>query len=154
MRFLLVDRIIELERGRRAIGIKNVTMSEDFLAHHFPEMPIMPGMLISEALVQLADWVIRESTDFQQMGLAVAFERLKFRRLVRPGDQLRLEVELLSREGDAVTVKGRASCGDAVVAAADFTIGLQPLATAMTPDEARRLYQVIAPPLGGRGTDG
>ena len=147
MRFLLVDRILELERGRRAVGIKNVTMSEDFLAYHFPEMPIMPGMPIVEALVQLADWVIREESDFQQMGLAIAFERQKFRRLVRPGDQLYLEVEIASRDGATAEVKGRARCRETLVTAVDFTLGLEPLASQIDPGEARRLYDVITSPL-------
>lgn len=145
MRFLLVDRILELERGKRATGIKNVTLSEDFLADHFPETPIMPGVLITESLVQLADWVIRESTDFKQMGLAIAFERLKFRRLVRPGDQLHLEVEITSQEGNEAVVKGRAFCGGELVTAVGFTLDLQPIESVLAPEEARRLYRMIHP---------
>jgi 3-hydroxyacyl-[acyl-carrier-protein] dehydratase len=143
VRFLLVDRILELERGKRALGIKNVTLSEDFLAYHFPEMPIMPGMLITESLVQLADWVIRESADFRQMGLATAFERLKFRQIVRPGDQLRLEVEIVRRDDQEAAVRGQASCDGKLVAAAHFTLGLHPVEPWLTTDDARRLYRMI-----------
>jgi 3-hydroxymyristoyl/3-hydroxydecanoyl-(acyl carrier protein) dehydratase len=121
-------------------------MSEDVLAYHCPDAPIMPGMLIVEALVQLADWVIRESTDFQQMGLAIAFERLKFRRLVRPGDQLHLEVEIIARDENQATVKGRASCDGRPVTAANFTLGLQAVDPMLTPEDARRHYRIIHPP--------
>jgi 3-hydroxyacyl-[acyl-carrier-protein] dehydratase len=149
MRFLLVDRILELERGRRAVGVKNVTLSEDFLAYHFPDMPIMPGMLITEALVQLADWTLREASDFQELGLAVAFDRLKFRRLVRPGDQLRLEVELLGREADEVAFKGKAAVDGALVTAAEFRLRPEPIHDWLTPDEARRLFGVMYHPPEG-----
>ncbi len=144
MRFLLVDRILELDSGKRAIGIKNVTLSEDFLAHHFPDYPIMPGTLIAEALVQLADWVIRESTDFAQMGLAIGFERIKFRRMVRPGDQLRLEVKLLERQNDQVAVEGKAYCDGALVTSLSFTLGIEALEPLQNPEIARRIYRMIA----------
>jgi len=145
MRFLLVDRILELDSGRRAVGVKNVTLSEDFLAHHFPDMPIMPGMLITEALVQLADWTVREASDFRQIGLAVAFDRLKFRRLVRPGDQLRLEIEIVERTDDEATVKGKALVDGSVVTAVQFTLDVQPIDDWLTRDEARRLFTVLYP---------
>ncbi len=143
MRFLLVDRILELESGKRATGVKNITMSEDFLAYHFPEMPIMPGVLIVESLVQLADWIIRERSDFQQMGFATAFDRIKFRRLVRPGDQLHLEVEILSWEDNQVAARGKVFCGDRLVTAVDFTLGLRPLEPLLASTEARRLYRLM-----------
>jgi 3-hydroxyacyl-[acyl-carrier-protein] dehydratase len=140
---LLVDRILELEPGKRATGIKNVTLSEDFFTHHFPENPIMPGVLLAEALVQLADWVIREDSDFTKIGFPVKFERLRFRKLVRPGDQLRLEVEIVAWEGTTVEVKGKIFCEDMPVASSQFTLELHPAAAFLLPDDARRLYQVI-----------
>ena len=90
MRFLLVDRIRELESGKRAVGVKNVTLSEDFFTHHFPYHPIMPGALIMECLVQLADWMLRESTAFESVAMPSTVDSLKFYKLVRPGDQLKL----------------------------------------------------------------
>jgi len=145
VRFLLIDRILELESGKRATGIKNVTMSEDFFAYHFPDMPIMPGMLITESLVQLADWVIRESSDFTCLSLVTGFERLKFRQIVRPGDQLRLEVEIVTWEGQQAVVKGKAFCDGKLVTATDFTLAVQPVEPWLTPGEARRLFQMIHP---------
>lgn len=145
MRFLLVDRILELESGKRAVGIKNVTLSEDFLTHHFPDFPLMPGMLIVESLVQLADWVIRESSDFKSIGIADGFERMKFHRMARPGDQLHLEVEIVSTEGEQAQVKGRASCQGKMVAAARFTLAIQATDLIQAADDSRRLYNIIKP---------
>jgi 3-hydroxyacyl-[acyl-carrier-protein] dehydratase len=147
MRFLLVDRIVELESGKRATGIKNVTMSEDFLAHHFPDRPIMPGTLIIESLVQLADWMVRESTGFSQIGLATEFGRLKFRRVVRPGDQLRLEVEAASPIASTVEVKGRAFREGTLTVSGTFILALRPLAEYMPEEEARHLFGMLYQPI-------
>ncbi|MGH2537008.1 MAG: 3-hydroxyacyl-ACP dehydratase FabZ family protein [Candidatus Promineifilaceae bacterium] len=152
MRFLLVDRILTLERGRRAVGIKNIAMSEEYLAYHFPDRPIMPGMLIVEALVQLADWVVRENSDFTQLGMATAFSRLKFRRVARPGDQLRLEVDFVSLAEGAAEVKARALKGADLAASGSFTLALQPLEGYLAPAEARRLYALLTAP--DQGNDG
>jgi 3-hydroxyacyl-[acyl-carrier-protein] dehydratase len=143
MRFLLVDRIVALERGKRAVGFKNVTMSEDFLTHHFPDRPIMPGTLIIEALVQLADWLVRENSDFTYLGLATTFGRLKFRRVVRPGDRLRLEVEITSLDVEAAEVKGKAYREDELAASGTFTLALHPLEGYLSVAEARQLFGMI-----------
>jgi 3-hydroxyacyl-[acyl-carrier-protein] dehydratase len=143
LRYLLVDRIVELERGQRAVGLKNVTLSEDFLADHFPERPIMPGVLIAEAMVQLADWVIRESTDFRKIGLVAGFARLKCRQFVEPGDQLRLDVEILSRTDAQANVRGKAFCENRLVAAADFTLDIQPIEQFLPRQEAARTYALL-----------
>jgi 3-hydroxymyristoyl/3-hydroxydecanoyl-(acyl carrier protein) dehydratase len=143
LRFLLVDRILELESGKRATGIKNVTLSENFMAYHFPDMPIMPGMLIVEALVQLADWIVREDTGFTQMGLPIAFDRVKFRRIVHPGDQLRLEAVILTRDEQQAEIRAMAYCEGNLVTSADFTLAIQPLEPMLTAEEASRLFNII-----------
>jgi 3-hydroxyacyl-[acyl-carrier-protein] dehydratase len=143
MRFLLVDAIRDVEPGVRATGIKNVTLSEDFLAEHFPDRPIMPGVMILEALVQLADWLIRSDTDFEMLALPASFERIRFRRMVRPGDQLRLDVEMESRDGDSAVVKAKAYTGDTLVASTTIGLTLEPLASYLDPDEARRLFALL-----------
>jgi 3-hydroxyacyl-[acyl-carrier-protein] dehydratase len=145
VRFLLVDSIQELEPGKRAVGIKNVAMSEDFLADHFPERPIMPGMLIIESLVQLADWVLRAGSDFKRLGLASGFDRVKFRRAVRPGDQLRLEVHALSEQNGEVQFRGKAYRLDELVASATITLSVQPMDAYLEPDEARRVFGLLHP---------
>jgi 3-hydroxymyristoyl/3-hydroxydecanoyl-(acyl carrier protein) dehydratase len=146
MRFLLVDSIVELERGTRAVGVKNVTMSEDFLTDHFPHRPIMPGSMIVESMVQLADWVVREATDFRQLGLATSFDNLKFRRVVQPGRQLRVEVKILERGETEASVQGRAYTLDTLVASASFTLALEPIERYLDPAEARRVFLLLCPP--------
>jgi 3-hydroxyacyl-[acyl-carrier-protein] dehydratase len=143
LRFLLIDRIDELARGKSAVGVKNVTMSEDFLTLHFPDSPIMPGALIVEALVQLADWVVREATDFASVGLPLGFERARFHRIVRPGDQLRLAVEALEFGASTARFQGEASCAGRRVATSRFTLGLRAAEPLLAPEEARRLYATL-----------
>jgi 3-hydroxyacyl-[acyl-carrier-protein] dehydratase len=146
MRFLLVDRITELDSGKRAAGVKNVTLSEDFFTHHFPFHPIMPGALITECLVQLADWMLRESVAFESVAVPATFDSLKFYRLVRPGDQLKLEVELVSRENDLCVIRGQARCEGETAAAGRFTMALRPAEEFQSPDEARKFYRMIRGP--------
>ena len=148
MRFLLVDSIVELEPGSRAVGIKNVTMSEDFLADHFPDRPIMPGMLIVESLVQLADWVVRQASGFTCLGVARGFDNVKFRHIVRPGDQLRLvarRVDEVENLDDEVTFQGRAYLDDTLVASVTMTLARLPLEDYLDPDEARRAFRLLCP---------
>ena len=143
MRFLLIDRILEIAPGESATGIKNITMSEDFLAQHFPHKPIMPGVLIIESMVQLADWLVRAGSDFQQIGLPTAFNRIKFRRVVRPGDQLHIKVSISSRDVNLANFKGEAHIGETLVASANFTLSLEPIDGYLQPEEARRLFEMI-----------
>lgn len=127
MRFLLVDAILELEPGVSAVGLKNVAMAEEYFADHFPERPVMPGALILEALVQLADWVIRDASDFAHLGMACGFDRIKFRRMVRPGDQLRLEVKLAGSDGAQHEFAAKAFNAGELSASARLTLVEAPL---------------------------
>jgi 3-hydroxyacyl-[acyl-carrier-protein] dehydratase len=142
MRFLLIDSILELE-PRRAVGLKNVTMSEDFLADHFPDRPIMPGVLILEALVQLADWVVRDATEFDKLGVVTGFDRIKFRRVARPGDQLRLEVDLKSSENGQHEFRGTAYSDGAVAASANIVLGEASLSNYLDADAARASLAIL-----------
>lgn len=96
--FLLVDRIVELEPRKRIVGIKNVTMNEPYFVGHFPSFPVMPGVLIIEAMAQTGGvLVLRDIPDSKdKLVLFATIEKAKFRRLVVPGDQLRLELDVLS----------------------------------------------------------
>jgi 3-hydroxyacyl-[acyl-carrier-protein] dehydratase len=143
VRFLLIDSILELDPGARAVGIKNVTMTEDFLADHFPDRPIMPGVLILESLVQLADWIIRDASDFDKIGVATGFDRIKFRRVARPGDQLRLEVDLSASDGGTHEFRGKAYSGDEIAASAHLTIAEAPLADYLDADLARASFAIL-----------
>jgi len=120
--FLLVDRIIEMEPGIRALGIKNVTINEGFFQGHFPEQPIMPGVLIIEALAQVAG-VLAFCSGVSE-GRSVYFmsiEKAKFRRPVLPGDQLKLEVKILQRRGNVWKFSGSALVEQKVATEAEFT---------------------------------
>lgn len=93
--FLLVDRIIEIEYGTRAVGIKNVSMGEPFFQGHFPDYPVMPGVLIIEALAQVGAVALLGSDEHRgKIALFAGLNDVRFRRQVRPGDTLRLETEI------------------------------------------------------------
>lgn len=120
--FLLVDRIIEIEPGTKAIGIKNVTVNEEFFQGHFPGQPIMPGVLIIEAMAQVGG--ILAFCSGVNMGKAVYFmsiEKAKFRKPVVPGDQLRLEIQILQQRGNVWRFSGNATVEGKVAAEAEFT---------------------------------
>jgi UDP-N-acetylglucosamine acyltransferase len=118
--FVLVDRILELDRGGRLVAAKNVTGAEDFFAGHFPGQPVMPGVLILESLAQAAGiFLLKASPDPRAVEIrVVGFDDAKFRRPVVPGDQLRLEVRLAHRRGDLVRFDGDVRVGDARAAEA------------------------------------
>jgi len=145
VRFLLVDRIIQLESGRRARALKNITLSEDLFTHHFPEQPLMPGTLLLECMVQLADAVMREASDFEHLGILVQVGRLRLRRVVTPGDQIELEVKLKSTDGDAHCFDAQARVNGSVSASAEFTLLRKLLEDFETKAEARRLFRLIQP---------
>lgn len=93
--FLLVDRIIEIEYGVRAVGIKNVTINEPFFQGHFPTYPVMPGVLIVEALAQVGAVALLGTEEHKgKMAFFAGIDGVRFKRQVRPGDTLRLEVEI------------------------------------------------------------
>ena len=120
--FLLVDRIIDLQPGEKAVGIKNVTMNEEFFRGHFPGNPIMPGVLIVEAMAQVAGVLsFRSGATPGQSVYFLSIERAKFRKPVIPGDQLRLEINITQQRGNVWKFSGNATVEDKVVAEADFT---------------------------------
>ncbi len=94
MRYLLVDRILEWQPGQHMKGVKNVTMSEDFLDYHFPKNPVMPGILLLESLAQLAGWLEAVSSGFEHWFLLHRVERCMFYGFAFPGDSVELRVEL------------------------------------------------------------
>ncbi|HXG43724.1 MAG TPA: 3-hydroxyacyl-ACP dehydratase FabZ [Gemmatimonadales bacterium] len=109
--FLLVDRIVEVDGTRRIVGIKNVTINEPFFQGHFPGHPIMPGVLIVEAMAQTGGVLLLEGIP-DRAGKVVYFmglDHVRFRRPVTPGDQLRMEVEMLQFRGKVARMKGIAT---------------------------------------------
>ena len=116
--FLMVDRIVELEEGRRVVGIKNVKTDEFWVPGHFPGHPLMPGVLILEALAQTGGVLVLFSTEQRESKLLLfaGVEEGRFRRPVSPGDELRLECEVLHRRPSAWKMRGRALVDGKVVA--------------------------------------
>lgn len=105
--FLLIDKILELEEGKRAVGIKNVSFNEEYFQGHFPQKPVMPGVLIVEALAQVGACAILSSEENRgKIALFAGIDKIRFKRQVIPGDQLYLEVELTKVKG--TIGKGRA----------------------------------------------
>jgi len=120
--FLLVDRIVELEQSTRIVGLKHVSMSDPYLQGHFPGYPVMPGVLIVEALAQTgAVLVMHDPANAGKVPLFARIDNCRFRQQVRPGDTLRLEVEVTSLRGPVGKAHGRALVGDTLACEADLT---------------------------------
>ncbi|VAX16324.1 3-hydroxyacyl-[acyl-carrier-protein] dehydratase, FabZ form [hydrothermal vent metagenome] len=121
--FLLVDRIIEIEANKKAVGIKNVTGSEYFFPGHFPGRPVMPGVLIVEALAQTAAVLAIYSTP-ENKGALIYFagiDKARFKKPVAPGDVIRLEIEVIKTKSRLWKVKGEAYVEDSLVCGAGLT---------------------------------
>lgn len=122
--FLLIDRVLELEEGVRCVALKNVTINEPFFEGHFPESPIMPGVLIIEALAQaggIAGYSLYEKAD-QDITFFAGIDNVKFKKPVLPGDQLILKSEFVKRKMKIWFLKGEAFVDDVLVAKADFKL--------------------------------
>jgi 3-hydroxyacyl-[acyl-carrier-protein] dehydratase len=124
--FLLVDRITEIVRTKRIVAIKNVTVNEPYFVGHFPDHPIMPGVLVVEAMAQAGGVLLL--TEFpdreERLLLFTGIEKAKFRRPVAPGDQLRIEVDVLVWRGTAGRMQGKAYLGDKLACEAIITCRL------------------------------
>jgi 3-hydroxyacyl-[acyl-carrier-protein] dehydratase len=146
--FLLIDRVVEIERKRRIVAIKNVTANEPYFTGHFPGFPIMPGVLMVEAIAQAGGALLLTEVPDREGKLMVftGIEKARFRKPVTPGDQLRIEVKVLAWRTTAVRMEGTAFVGEKVAAEAVVTCQLvnrpatQP-ATAPQPAEVEGLAQ-------------
>ncbi|BAB07454.1 3-hydroxyacyl-ACP dehydratase FabZ [Halalkalibacterium halodurans] len=124
--FLLIDRLEELEDGKRAVGIKNVTVNEDFFNGHFPDYPVMPGVLIVEALAQVgACAILNVEENKGKLAFFAGIDNCRFKEQVKPGDQLRLEVEIVRMKGPVGKGRGVASVNGKTVAETDLMFAIK-----------------------------
>ena len=119
---LLVDRVIEVVRGERIVGIKNVTVNEPFFQGHFPGHPIMPGVLLVEAMAQVGGLLLLDEIEDPEEKVLyfMTMDRVKFRRPVTPGDTVTLEAEVLQLRGEVCKMRGQASVQGNIAAEAEF----------------------------------
>ena len=124
--FLLVDRILEVEEEVRAVGIKNVTANEEFFNGHFPDYPVMPGVLIVEALAQVgAVAMLKKEENQGKLAFFTGIDKCRFKKQVKPGDQLRLEVEIIRIKGPIGKGKATATVDGEVAAEAEIMFALK-----------------------------
>ncbi|MCZ0753995.1 3-hydroxyacyl-ACP dehydratase FabZ [Anoxybacillus sp. J5B_2022] len=123
--FLLVDRILEVEEGKRAVGLKNVSANEQFFVGHFPEYPVMPGVLIVEALAQVgAVAMLMKEENRGRLAFFTGIDNCRFKKQVKPGDQLRLEVEIIRAKGPIGKGKGIATVDGELVCETEIMFAL------------------------------
>lgn len=122
--FLLVDRVVSIDLGKSIVALKNVTVNESFFNGHFPGQPVMPGVLIVEAMAQAGGLLAYKSSNTKAgdgiMYYFAGIDKARFRRMVVPGDQLRLEVKLLKSKRDIWMLEGEAYVGDELACSVEF----------------------------------
>jgi len=123
MRFCLIDRIITLEAGKSLTAIKNLTLAEEYLADHFPGFPVMPGVLMVEALVQSGAWLMRHTEDFAFSTILLKQARaVKFNNFVAPGNTLEVKVEIQKWDGAMCTIQGHGTVNGGTAVNAKLTL--------------------------------
>jgi 3-hydroxyacyl-[acyl-carrier-protein] dehydratase len=121
MRFELVDQIVEVDLGTRIVAAKTVSLAEEYLGDHFPTFPILPGVLMLEALVESAAWLVRVSENFAHSLILLSEARnVTYRSFVKPGSRMRIEVACRKLEDDRSDFNGSGRCGDTEVVKARF----------------------------------
>lgn len=123
MRFVLIDRILDLQPGQSLVAVKNLTLAEEYLADHFPGFPVMPGVLMLEALTQAGAWLIRDTEDFaHSVILLKQAKTIKYGSFVEPGRQLQLRVEVVQHGERETSFKGKGVIDDQVMVQGRFTL--------------------------------
>jgi len=108
MRFHLVDRIVEVQAGRSLTAVKNLTLGEEYLADHFPTFPVMPGVLMLQALVEAGAWLLRATDDFRHSIVVLREAKgVKYGSFMEPGRQMKVTVELVENGADTASLKGK-----------------------------------------------
>ena len=155
MRFELIDRIVELQPGERITAVKNLTLAEEYLGDHFPNFPVMPGVLMLEALTQAGAWLIRATEDFaHSIVMLRQASNLRYGQFVQPGNTLTVTAELLGMEGDEARLKAQGSVDGRLTVGARLVLARSNLADA-NPSDAdldrttitalRRRFELIYP---------
>ena len=124
--FLMVDRVLEREEGQRVVAVKNVTINEPFFQGHYPQTPVMPGVMIVEAMAQVGGLVVGGSPDNDVLPLLAAIEKVRFREVVKPGDQLVITATVQAVRLGLVKIKAQAEVGAKVVVQGELTFTLVP----------------------------
>jgi 3-hydroxyacyl-[acyl-carrier-protein] dehydratase len=156
MKFILIDRILALEPPRRILTCKSLTLAEEYLADHFPAFPVMPGVLMLEAMVQSAAWLVRASQDFSRSMVVLEEARnISYKSFVSPGRTLELTAEALTLGEDASEFKASGRCGDEEIVKArlklrHYNLADREPALADTDErltaEARRRFELLGGP--------
>ncbi|WP_047983753.1 3-hydroxyacyl-ACP dehydratase FabZ [Ornithinibacillus californiensis] len=124
--FLLVDKVLEVEEGQRVVALKNVSVNEPFFQGHFPDYPVMPGVLIVEALAQTgAIAMLGKEENRGKIGFLAGIDKCRFKRQVKPGDQLKLEVEIIRVKGPIGKGKGTATVDGELACEAEITFAIK-----------------------------
>lgn len=136
MRFTLVDRVVELVPGKKITAIKNLSMAEEYLADHFPGFPVLPGVLMLEAMTQAAAWLVRVTEDFEHSMVVLKEARnVKYNKFVEPGQTLTVTAELLGQDEQEVKLKAYGEVDGQQAVSARLTLATYNLADA-DPDRA------------------
>ena len=123
MRFILIDHIVELELGKKIVAVKNLSMAEEYLADHFPGFPVMPGVLMLEAMTQAGAWLVRASEDFaHSMVVLKQVGNVKYGQFVEPGQTLTVTAEIISQNERETRLKARGTVGGHLTVAGRLTI--------------------------------
>lgn len=123
MRFHLVDRILEVQPGKSLRAVKNLTLGEEYLADHFPTFPVMPGVLMLQALVEAGAWLLRATDDFSHSVIVLREARgVKYGSFMEPGRQMTITMELIAHDNGTATLKGKGECDGHSTVAAKFVV--------------------------------
>ena len=123
MRFILIDKIVSLESGQRLQSEKNVSLSEEYLADHFPIFPVLPGVLLLEGLIESASWLVREKQDFSKsMVLLSSATNVKYKSFLAPGDKIEYTVEVKKFSDETSSYIGYGICGQTKIVEARFSL--------------------------------
>ncbi len=156
MKFQLVDKILSLEPGKRIVGVKALSLAEEYLADHFPAFPVLPGVMMLEGMTQSAAWLVRLEQDWARSVVVLQSARnVRYASFAKPGDLLRFEVEAVSIEAEQSKFKASTYVGDQPIVSAKLTLASMNLADraqhlAGADEEIRRELKATFERIGGR----